>query len=83
LEFLHKNIIPQPNFLTKSFIQLETTAPFTIAKAFLNAVIDFDHASTDPDQEPESVKDNNVNEDIEDLQDPNDDEKSSSEPTLE
>jgi hypothetical protein len=83
LEFIHKNIIHLPNFLTKTFIQLETTDPFTVDKAFLNTIIDFDNASTDLDQEPDSVKDIINNEDLKDLQDPNDDEKSSSEHTLE
>ncbi len=83
MEFIHKNIIHLPNFLTKTFIQLETTDPFTVAKAFLNTIIDFDNASTDLDQEPDSVKDIINNEDLKDLQDPNDDEKSSSEHTLE
>ena len=36
-EFHFKNIIPIPNLLTKVFIQLPSTSPFDVAKAFLSA----------------------------------------------
>jgi len=34
-EFHAKNIIPIPNILTKVFIQLPSTTPFKVAKAFM------------------------------------------------
>ncbi len=34
-EFHAKNIIPIPNILTKVFIQLPSTTPFEVAKAFM------------------------------------------------
>jgi hypothetical protein len=36
-EFLFKNIIPIPNGLNKIFIQLESTTPYSVAKAFLES----------------------------------------------
>jgi len=48
-EFTPKNIIAIPNFLTQVFIQLESTDPFTVAKAFIAAIYDFDMSSTDSD----------------------------------
>jgi hypothetical protein len=45
-EFHSKNIIPIPNILTKVFIQLPSTSPFKVAKAFLKKV------SEDPVSDP-------------------------------
>jgi len=38
IEFLYKNIIVIPIFLTKAFIQLEDTSPFHVAKMFVEAI---------------------------------------------
>jgi hypothetical protein len=35
VDFLFKNIIPISNFLTKIFVKLESTTPFSVAKAFI------------------------------------------------
>jgi hypothetical protein len=35
VDFLFKNIIPIPNFLTKIFFQLDSTTPISVAKAFI------------------------------------------------
>jgi hypothetical protein len=50
-EFLHKNIIAIPHFLIKSFVQLDSHDPFSVAKAFSLAIMDFDTnpLEVDPD----------------------------------
>jgi hypothetical protein len=40
LEFQFKNILPIPIFLTKVFIQLQSTTPYKVAKAFIGSVSD-------------------------------------------
>jgi len=37
-EFLHKNILPIPNSLMKIFIQLDSTTPYKVAKAFMKKI---------------------------------------------
>jgi hypothetical protein len=73
VEFHYKNIIPLPNFLTKTFIHLDSTDPFSVAKAFINAIVDFDLSSIGPDQESDSTKDNNNDDKLDNLQDPDTD----------
>lgn len=80
VEFHYKNIIPLPNFLTKTFIHLDSTDPFTIAKAFINAIIDFEFSSNDPDQDSDSMKDNNDDEKLDNIHDPETDNNSTESP---
>lgn len=40
LEYLYKNVIPTPNFLTKIFVNLKSTEPLRVAKAFIESVLD-------------------------------------------
>lgn len=49
LEFQFKNILPIPIFLTKVFIQLQSTTPYKVAKAFIGSVSDQDTPPTTND----------------------------------
>jgi hypothetical protein len=48
-EFLYKNIIAIPHFLTKSFVQLESSDGYSVAKVFSLAIMDFDNFTSDKD----------------------------------
>jgi hypothetical protein len=56
MEYLFTNIIAIPHFLTKTFIHLETTDPFSVTKAFTSAIMDFDDSSSIHAQENEPSK---------------------------
>ncbi len=45
--FLYKNIIPIPNLLTKTFMNLPSTEPYTVARAFFEAMHDYDSQLND------------------------------------
>jgi len=42
LDFQFKNILPIPIFLTKVFIQLQSTTPYEVAKAFIRSISDLE-----------------------------------------
>jgi hypothetical protein len=56
LEFTQKNIIAIPNFLTQTFIQLNLTDPFTIAKAFISAIFDCDDSFNEFEHDDNTTK---------------------------
>jgi hypothetical protein len=75
LDFHYKNIVPIPQLLTKTFMNLPNTDPYTVAKAFFEQMHHFDaqinaqpinDPQSEPDLEAESVSDtDSLNEDHE------------------
>jgi hypothetical protein len=72
-EFHYKNIIPIPNFLTKTFMDLPSTDPYTVAKAFFAQMYEFDSTLLDrptesnPDAtttEPDLHEENEIEDDL-------------------
>jgi hypothetical protein len=59
-EFLYKNIIAVPHFLTKSFVQLNSYDPFSVAKAFSLAIMDFDNNPFEIDPDSAAPKTNTI-----------------------
>jgi hypothetical protein len=68
VEFLFKNNIAIPHFLTKAFIKLESTDPFSVAKTFISAIMDFDDSSSTQaqDLDAENSKEDQEHEETED-----------------
>jgi hypothetical protein len=59
--FHYKNIIPIPHLLTKTFMNLPSTDPYTVARAFFEQMYDYDSQVGDADsdsstQEPTAVE---------------------------
>jgi hypothetical protein len=71
VEFLFKNIIAISHFLTKTFIQLESTDPFTVAKVFISALMLFEDSLLNDTQENDLSKLDSTPEIIEDFNNDN------------
>jgi hypothetical protein len=63
--YLFKNIIAIPHLLTNTFIHLESTDSFSVAKAFTSAIMDFDDSSSIQAQENKQTKTDLENEESE------------------
>lgn len=42
VDFNFKNILPIPHMLTKAFVQLDSTSPYAVAKAFMSLILETD-----------------------------------------
>jgi len=56
VDFMFKNILPIPNFLTKIFVQLDSTTPYLIAKAFIEKISDSPTLDTSIDISSTSIE---------------------------
>jgi hypothetical protein len=59
-EFLYKNILPILNSLTKIFVNLKSTEPFVVAKAFIESVGDSKSQSAQHSQEQKTKQNEEV-----------------------
>jgi hypothetical protein len=77
-DFNFRNIIPIPNLLTQAFLGLEETDPYSVSKAFIETIYEYQFMmepelinNEDPDQEKKLTDENDQNKDQDVYEDEN------------